>query len=113
MEDRKADFLSYLSWEALRRRLSVPAGHPLLGLRAELQEAPAPLLEHNPSLVGVALLLQEEARSQCPPPRGVSCPEAGTAGNLGHRGQGGFFGLQLPDVIKGLRVVPDHALQLL
>lgn len=31
MEDRKADFLSYLSWEAQWSGISFPAGHPVLG----------------------------------------------------------------------------------
>lgn len=31
MEDRKADFLPYLSWEAQQSWIRFPAGHPVLG----------------------------------------------------------------------------------
>lgn len=31
MEDRKADFLPYLSWEAQQSWISFPEGHPVLG----------------------------------------------------------------------------------
>lgn len=31
MEDRKADFLPYLSWEAQQSGIGFPEGHPVLG----------------------------------------------------------------------------------
>lgn len=86
MEDRKADFLPYLSWEAQRSSISFPEGHP--GLRDVLgcgrcgvgSRGPAPAIWATARLAGGKWTEPSSVSS-------AALPKAGAMRNLGNKGR--------------------------
>lgn len=68
MEDRKADFLPYLSWKAQRSWVSFLEGHPVLGDVLGCREYQASSRSPAPALWGTAGLARGDGLSQ------VLCP---------------------------------------